>query len=149
MALYVIQETEPVGRIKIGRARDPEQRLKDLQTGNSRRLRLLATLSAEDDLEFELHERFKAAHVRGEWFDLNPLTEPGQDILNYIARLGYIRWPSCPFCGARSARAVEPQEFGSYYHVQCYNCDASGPPGVTAGDAFESWIRRRAPKDSV
>jgi hypothetical protein len=52
--------------IKIGRARSPRHRLKELQTGNPRELRLLVILPT--DREAEYHKRFSHLRVKGtEW----------------------------------------------------------------------------------
>ena len=69
MYVYAIREKE-TGRIKIGISRDPESRLKQLQTGNSQQLELIAYRKAENRYKDEarLHRMFSDYHVRGEWF---------------------------------------------------------------------------------
>jgi hypothetical protein len=54
--------------VKIGRSKDPEERLKTLQTASPEILRLVGTM--DGDFEAELHEKFAAYRVRGEWFIL-------------------------------------------------------------------------------
>ena len=49
----------------------PLKRLASLQTGQPMALSLLWSIPV--DIEDELHERFAAYRVRGEWFDLTPL----------------------------------------------------------------------------
>ncbi len=79
--VYVISEayTERLrGRcaVKIGLAVDPLRRVKELQTGNARRLWLnisIGPMSEKRAARFEkhLHKRFKKWRLVGEWF--NPL----------------------------------------------------------------------------
>lgn len=69
MKTYFIQGSGG-GNIKIGRATDPEKRLKDLQCGSSVPLILIATLN--DDRESELHSKFSAHRQHGEWFAPSP-----------------------------------------------------------------------------
>lgn len=69
--VYFIQ-SERGGPIKIGRAINPEQRLKQCQTGSPERLVLLAVISGGRDLERSLHARFAASRLRGEWFKPTP-----------------------------------------------------------------------------
>jgi hypothetical protein len=58
--------------VKIGYTSGaPLKRLASLQTGQPMTLSLLWSLPV--DIENELHERFAAYRVRGEWFDLTPL----------------------------------------------------------------------------
>jgi hypothetical protein len=55
--------------VKIGRSRDPERRLRKLQTGSPSILRLLVVL--DGDHEETLHKRFQAEHIQREWFTLS------------------------------------------------------------------------------
>ena len=70
--------------IKIGRALNPEQRLKDLQVGHTDALRILAIVYDPKGRQFEaeLHERFKSHKIRGEWF------RPAPEIADFIAAHG-------------------------------------------------------------
>lgn len=55
--------------IKIGKSENPIERMKKLQTGNVRELKMLATYQCYDeDLEGYIHKRFSHDRVRGEWF---------------------------------------------------------------------------------
>ncbi|ASY45384.1 hypothetical protein CJD35_13775 [Sphingobium xenophagum] len=69
------------GPIKIGIAAKPRDRLNGLQTGHHETLYLLATAAGGRAGELEYHQRFKSAHLRGEWFSRHP------DILAEIERL--------------------------------------------------------------
>lgn len=53
-----------VGKVKI--------RLSSLQVGNPRQLTLLGTFQESGNVEYDLHNRFHAYHIRGEWFRDNP-----------------------------------------------------------------------------
>ena len=71
---YFIRDTL-TGYIKIGTSIDPQSRMKTLQTGCPGKLELVATTRIP---EFRIHEKFKDACTRGEWFSPNP------ELLNYI-----------------------------------------------------------------
>ena len=75
MALYFIIENEDLinQRIKIGISKNPAQRLKNLQTGNSRKLALMGWIDSENDriLEKEFHQKYSEFNVIGEWFEIN------------------------------------------------------------------------------
>ncbi len=65
--LYIIQ-SDVTGMIKIGRSKDPVKRLKQLQTGNPNKLKLIATFEKEGWKENILHERLRPFRLQGEWF---------------------------------------------------------------------------------
>ena len=69
MFVYAIREKE-TGNIKLGISRDPQQRVKQLQTGNSSELELVAVRPAVNGYasEKELHSDAGAYRIRGEWF---------------------------------------------------------------------------------
>ncbi len=72
MPVYFIQEGEG-GAIKIGTTLgSPMVRLAALQTGNSRKLVLLASIPGGPKEETELHGRFAALRLHGEWFAPDP-----------------------------------------------------------------------------
>ena len=66
-SLYIIQ-SDVTGMIKIGRSKDPQKRLKQLQTGNPNKLKLIAEFKGEGWKENYLHERLKSYRLEGEWF---------------------------------------------------------------------------------
>ena len=72
MYIYVIQE-EVSKAFKIGISKNPQVRLKQLQTGNSSKLSLIYTTKAESRFkdELELHKLFEEYKLQGEWFQLN------------------------------------------------------------------------------
>lgn len=69
--LYVISESRD-GPVKIGTSADPAARLRQLQTGNPRRLRIfyICRLDPEDanHAERDLHSEL-GRRMAGEWFD--------------------------------------------------------------------------------
>jgi hypothetical protein len=72
--LYFIGESGLTSFVKIGFTKyPPAVRLKQLQTGNPRKLMLLYYRKFPDvmDVESRLHERFDEDRVEGEWFRLS------------------------------------------------------------------------------
>lgn len=68
--LYFIQ-TSNNGMIKIGRSINPEKRLKQLQTGNPFKLKLIHVFEKQGYKEKILHEELKEFKLKGEWFKYN------------------------------------------------------------------------------
>lgn len=150
MSVYFIGEEENgCCRIKIGVAKNIKARKRNLQTGNPLQLRLLGWIETTDVFQFEreLHKRFVANRVRGEWFAIEPadilpiLMRAGRD--GFVAKnsdafqivgydrdalpeyLGVWEWADleiyecCPFCGCLCGMLF--QEASQMYH--CLNCD--------------------------
>lgn len=65
--VYFIQHGDG-GPVKIGRSREPDKRIGDLQTGNPRELHLRHVIPGDIRVEKELHRRFWPARIRREWF---------------------------------------------------------------------------------
>jgi hypothetical protein len=78
--VYFIQQGEG-GAIKIGYSATPEKRLLSLKTASPFPLRLLKIIEGGKTLERELHQRFAALHIDGEWFN------PNSELLEYIESL--------------------------------------------------------------
>jgi hypothetical protein len=74
---------EAVGqdRIKIGKADNPESRLRQLQTGSAVELRLLGAVADNASREAETHAVFSSERIQGEWFHATPR------LREYIARV--------------------------------------------------------------
>jgi hypothetical protein len=72
--VYAIQNTE-TGSVKLGISRNPEQRLKQLQTGNDCKLELIQFRRAKNGFadEVAMHFANKQRHIRGEWFSSEAL----------------------------------------------------------------------------
>lgn len=60
-------------RVKIGFSKDPQNRIKTLQTGNSRTLEIMGWIESDNrSLEKQLHTKYEANRLRGEWFLIEP-----------------------------------------------------------------------------
>ena len=85
MYLYAIQDSTS-GYVKLGYSANPEQRLRELQTGNSGALRLVHVARIREDrarpVEQQLHRELKHLQVRGEWFDLTE--NRAQGMIDYV-----------------------------------------------------------------
>jgi len=66
--LYFIRVARSRGPVKIGRANDPETRLKNLQVASPYRLRLLGVIQNGGPHEAEFHRALSGHRLRGEWF---------------------------------------------------------------------------------
>lgn len=83
MPVYLIQAGE-TGPVKIGWAKRPEARLRELQTGNGERLRILRLFEGSRIDEARLHAAFAARRLYGEWFDFSPEMLDGNSCLHAI-----------------------------------------------------------------
>lgn len=67
MAVYFI--ADPKNQlVKIGLAKDPKARLRNLQTANGNPLRMLCVIPGDATTEKEMHRRFAHTRAHGEWF---------------------------------------------------------------------------------
>lgn len=89
--LYIIQ-SDFTGMIKIGRSKDPSKRLKQLQTGNPNKLRLIASFNGQGWKEKILHESLKKFRKEGEWFDYNCVGSIPDDIYEKIKWGSFDDW---------------------------------------------------------
>jgi hypothetical protein len=71
--VYFIQEDG--GAVKIGQAHDPLGRAAELQCGNPRPLTVRCALLATWETERHLHDHWRYASIRGEWFGKGHETE--------------------------------------------------------------------------
>lgn len=69
--VYVVKSGETY---KIGKSKDPENRLKTLQTGASHKFEVVAMIETPDcdTLEKQFHKCFIHKRTHGEWFNLTP-----------------------------------------------------------------------------
>ncbi len=82
--VYFIQGQETL-RIKIGVAKDPQKRLANLQVGSAERLVLVGILFGMGVAkERQLHGRFIADEVHGEWF------KPSRKLVEYIKQDAFV-----------------------------------------------------------
>ncbi|MDB2481769.1 GIY-YIG nuclease family protein [bacterium] len=68
--LYIIQSSNN-GAFKVGISKNPERRLRQLQTGSPYKLKMVLVLKGKSHLESTLHERlksFRLGNFKGEWF---------------------------------------------------------------------------------
>lgn len=67
--IYFINSDGRADCIKIGYTRrDPQDRLRKLQTATPDQLRLIGAVEGERYLERMLHKRYQHLRIRGEWF---------------------------------------------------------------------------------
>lgn len=84
--IYFIQDTETLA-IKIGFTSDPTARIAALQTGNSSCLKILMVTPGERSDEADLHQRFAASRIAGEWF--RPSTDLIQMLIGHALIKGF------------------------------------------------------------
>ena len=74
--VYLIQSLEN-SCYKIGVSKDPKKRLKQLQTGNSSKLKLVESYGSDNanTIEKTLQRKYSYLKKEGEWFDLSLLNE--------------------------------------------------------------------------
>lgn len=99
-SLYVISESDK-GPVKLGFAEHPSKRLRELQTGNPRRLHLAFTLEHDKATAIEawLQRHLRHCRLIGEWYDLEVATaiaaiEEGQALASRGALLHLARSPN-------------------------------------------------------
>jgi hypothetical protein len=78
--VYFIK-AEGLNRVKIGISKEPQERLKQLQTGSPIKLSLMAFTPGDIELERSLHNKFSHIICDGEWFHLT------LELENYIDTL--------------------------------------------------------------
>ena len=75
--IYFIQAETGKGPVKIGKANDVQSRLGSIQTGHPEKLTVVHTIEGVPiQVEQDLHKRFEAYRVRGEWFT--------EDVIRFI-----------------------------------------------------------------
>jgi hypothetical protein len=68
-SVYIIGDGH---HVKIGYSTDVDARLRDLQTGNGRYLRLHRIVDGGQKVEKWFHRKFKPQRLHGEWFVFHP-----------------------------------------------------------------------------
>lgn len=70
---FIENEDNDDSRIKIGFSKNPEKRIRELQTGNSRKLAIMGWIESDDQShERCLHKKYKGFRLNGEWFSIEP-----------------------------------------------------------------------------
>lgn len=102
--IYFIQCGTAAGPIKIGYAKhNALGRLAALQIGHYEDLHLLGCIEGDRKSEHPLHDKFRAHHIRGEWF------HPSAELLAFIA----------------SAEKIPPVTIGTYIAHRAANASIS------------------------
>ena len=89
--LYFIQ-SDRTGMIKIGRSKDPCKRLKQLQTGNANKLKLIASFKGMGWREKLIHEKLNRWSEEGEWFNCSCVGSIPDDIYEKIEYGSFDTW---------------------------------------------------------
>lgn len=137
MTVYAIQNDD-TKHIKIGHTNgDPLVRLRGLQTGNASVLRLLGVVwgaSLQD--ERDLHDRFAAMRIRGEWFraDLS-LIEWAYGLSRAIDFWGWLRAQE----GREDLIGDFAEDVMRTYRLHCRVPRLACPP-IESGD-LETWAK--------
>ena len=66
--------------VKIGKARDPEKRLRALQTSNPYKLKILRLAQGDIGVEKFFHKKLAKSRLNGEWFE-------GKDVYVFVSFL--------------------------------------------------------------
>lgn len=74
VSIYFVQ-AGPGGPVKIGRSKNPGERLKGLRTQRREPLQLLASFNGAAWMEGALHGALSESRIEGEWFRLSPEVE--------------------------------------------------------------------------
>ncbi len=96
MYLYIICDSSE-STVKIGYSRDPQSRLRSLQTGYPLPLRVYHSVLVSEDrvrlLERKLHQEMSIYRTRGEWFKIG--ASQARALLDHCV----IRWADDPLLG--------------------------------------------------
>lgn len=114
--IYVIGEND--GPYKVGRAKEPQKRLADLQTANPRKLRMHLLSLAEDAVVAEalLHKVLEPYRVSGEWFECEVSEiEKAFDAINLSVGDGLSAMSGDPYVErVLSHKGMRPEQFTSW-----------------------------------
>jgi hypothetical protein len=107
--IYAIQAGES-GPIKIGKAKNPSWRIKELQTGQHENLRILAVADIPDHNEQWMHNFLAEHRIRGEWFADNDDVRHGIRLMMAYHGLHTLRYSYeadvCPICALEISHAI-------------------------------------------
>ena len=104
------------GDIKVGRSKDPYQRLKQLQTGCPHPLKVILHIPNEGHKEREIHRRMRYRGTRsdGEWFEEGALAELPLEMYEMIdldAQDWWVEKRTTPIPKPMPEQAPEPEWF--------------------------------------
>lgn len=98
--IYLIQSLES-SYYKIGVSKHPKQRLNELQTGNSSKLKLIEVYQSDiaHQIEKTLHRRYSHLKKEGEWFELAIDNEVSflQECMKIEENIGFLKKNGCVF----------------------------------------------------
>ncbi|BBB66539.1 hypothetical protein UNDYM_2286 [Undibacterium sp. YM2] len=145
MPIYFLKDTVRK-KIKIGRSKNVQQRIRDLQTGNPSPLQLMGWMNVNDEVKVErrLHQTYQDWCELGEWFNIDScevLTElkrengfvgtpkNSYEIVGYDndaipEYLGVCEWQDfeiyecCPYCACLCGMH-EQGDTGMYHCINC------------------------------
>jgi hypothetical protein len=89
--LYFIQSKD-TGHIKIGRSVNPQKRIKALQTGSHKELRLIAYFEGLGWREPIIHRDLDRWRVKGEWFEVDCVGSLPVDLYEKIPFGAFDEW---------------------------------------------------------
>jgi predicted GIY-YIG superfamily endonuclease len=77
--VYLISDSNTYN-YKIGISNNPEKRIKELQTGNENKLKIIHKVLCENykNVETALHNQYSFLEINGEWFELRE-----EDVKNF------------------------------------------------------------------
>lgn len=117
--------------VKIGATNDLNARIKVLQTGNSRRLKVLYTIPTNEPfvVETKLHALYKDKQIRQEWYDildkfpklsttyLTPKDLETMFGMSYSTVYKLMHSPGFPFVQIGKSIRVNPSNLNEYLHT--------------------------------
>jgi hypothetical protein len=111
--VYFLRESLE-GPVKVGRSKDPWSRRDQLQTGNPKELRVLGCCFGNPEFENAIHQAFKDAHIRGEWFRS---TEDLVSLINEICPFSNDDWMTHvdQYASVGCTVDVAHDQFGSHH----------------------------------
>lgn len=113
--LYIIQMAV-TGDIKVGRSKDPQQRLKQLQTGCPHPLKVILHIPGRGYLERQIHKkmRYRSTRTQSEWFEEGALAElplEMYDLLDLDNQDWWMEKRTTPIPQPMPEQAAEPEWF--------------------------------------
>jgi hypothetical protein len=133
--VYFIQ-ADIGGPVKIGWAKDPAKRCRDLQTGSPHRLVVRAFIPGTIGDEARLHRQFRSSRLEGEWF--TPTAEMEKVAGCKLPRRPHVASPArkrparvflCDTCRAREATVIDLRPWATWFadaHLLCDKCPSEG-----------------------